>query len=121
MPFGLHGASNRLNGDVRTTYPPASSRIGAAGPNRKHGMHMRDNKEIEEEMALAIEERGPFESMPLLFTITEVAKYLQVSNTTVYRLIKDGALCGVRIGQSLRFTRKNIEDLLECCAVDENL
>ncbi|WP_283171491.1 helix-turn-helix domain-containing protein [Curtanaerobium respiraculi] len=84
---------------------------------------MRDNKEIEEAMAQAIEDRGhgKFECMPPLFTISEVAKYLQVSNTTVYRLIKDGALCGVRIGQSLRFTRKNIEDLLECCAVDENL
>lgn len=71
---------------------------------------MRDNKEIEEAMAQAVKGRGHggTECMPLLFTITEVAKYLQVSNTTVYRLIKDGALCGVRIGQSLRFTRKNI-------------
>lgn len=59
-------------------------------------------------------------AMPPLFTISEVAKYLQVSTTTVYRLIRDGALKGTRIGQSLRFTRKNIEDLLENCAVDEN-
>lgn len=83
---------------------------------------MRDNKEIEEAMAQAVEGRGRggIKCMPPLFTITEVAKYLQVSNTTVYRLIKDGALCGVRIGQSLRFTRKNIEDLLELCAVDAN-
>ena len=83
---------------------------------------MRDNKEIEEAMAQAVEGRGRggIECMPPLFTITEVAKYLQVSNTTVYRLIKDGALCGVRIGQSLRYTRKNVEDLLELCAVDAN-
>jgi excisionase family DNA binding protein len=60
------------------------------------------------------------ETMPPLFTISEVAKYLQVSTTTVYRLIRDGALKGTRIGQSLRFTRKNIEDLLESCAVDKN-
>ena len=58
--------------------------------------------------------------MPPLFTISEVAKYLQVSNTTVYRLIKDGSLNGVRVGQALRFTRQNIEDFLESCAVDGN-
>ena len=61
-----------------------------------------------------------FEAMPPLFTMSEVAEYLQVSTSTVYRLIRDGALKGTRIGQSLRFTRKNIEDLLENCAVDEN-
>lgn len=55
-----------------------------------------------------------------LFTINELAKYLQVSSTTVYRLIEDGALTGTRIGQSLRFTRKNIEDLLDSCAFDED-
>ena len=55
-----------------------------------------------------------------LFTIKDLAAYLQVSTTTVYRLIKDGALTGTRIGQSLRFTRKNVEDLLELCAFDEN-
>lgn len=55
-----------------------------------------------------------------LFTIKDLASYLQVSTTTVYRLIKDGALTGTRIGQSLRFTRKNVEDLLEFCTFDEN-
>lgn len=55
-----------------------------------------------------------------LFTIRDLAGYLQVSTTTVYRLIKDGTLTGTRIGQSLRFTRKNIEDLLELCAFDED-
>ena len=43
-----------------------------------------------------------------------------MSTTTVYRLIKDGALTGTRIGQSLRFTRKNIEDLVELCVVCAN-
>ncbi|WP_283171717.1 helix-turn-helix domain-containing protein [Curtanaerobium respiraculi] len=48
----------------------------------------------------------------------DLAAYLQVSTTTVYRLVKDGALTSTRIRQSLRFTRKNIEDLLEQCTVD---
>lgn len=55
-----------------------------------------------------------------LFTIKDLDTYLQVSTTTVYRLIKDGALTGTRIGQSLRFTRKNIEDLVELCVVCAN-
>lgn len=33
-----------------------------------------------------------------LFTIKDLAACLQVNTTTVYGLIKDGALCGVRIG-----------------------
>jgi hypothetical protein len=38
----------------------------------------------------------------------------------VYRLTKDGALAGTRIGQNLRFTRKNVEDLLGLCAFNED-
>ena len=59
--------------------------------------------------------------MPPLFAISELADYLQVSTATVYRLMRDGVLVGVRIGSSLRFTQKNIEDLLENCAIDAAL
>lgn len=55
-----------------------------------------------------------------LFSIKEVAAYLQVSTSTVYRLIRDGALRGVRVGQSVRFTRGNIQEFLEGCAFDAN-
>jgi excisionase family DNA binding protein len=55
-----------------------------------------------------------------LFSIREVAAYLQVSTSTVYRLMRDGALKGVRVGQSVRFTRGNIQDFLEGCAFDAN-
>lgn len=55
-----------------------------------------------------------------LFAIKDPAAYLQLSTTTVCRLIKDGALTGTRIGQSLRFTRKNVEDLLDSCVFDED-
>lgn len=62
-----------------------------------------------------------FASMPPLFTISEVADYLKVSTATIYRLMHDGTLVGVRVGSSLRFTRKNIEDFLESCAVDADV
>ena len=67
-----------------------------------------------------MEMRAEALGLELLFTIKDLDTYLQVSTTTVYRLIKDGALTGTRIGQSLRFTRKNIEDLVELCVVCAN-
>lgn len=53
-----------------------------------------------------------------LFTITQVARHLRVSSTTVYRLVKDGALPCRRIGQALRFRRSDVETLLETHALD---
>lgn len=83
---------------------------------------MNDNEKAKPDPDEPNEERDGerFDAMPPLFTMSEVAEYLQVSTSTVYRLIRDGALKGVRVGQSLRFTRKNIEDFLDSCAVDEN-
>ena len=68
----------------------------------------------------AMEMRAEALGLEPLFTFKDLATYLQVSTTTVYRLIKDGTLPGTRIGQSLRFTRKNSEDPLEFCVVDAN-
>lgn len=81
---------------------------------------MRNKQEVEAAMAEAIEETGrpAYGDMPPLFTISEIANYLQVSTSTIYRLMNDGCLKGVRIGNTLRFTKKNIEDLLEVCSVD---
>ena len=67
-----------------------------------------------------IAQRSPFQCRPCSQS-SELADYLQVSTATVYRLMRDGVLVGVRIGSSLRFTQKNIEDLLENCAIDADL
>lgn len=53
-----------------------------------------------------------------LFTVAQVARHLRVSSTTVYRLVKDGALPCMRIGHALRFTRSDVETLLETHALD---
>ena len=63
----------------------------------------------------AAEPSGP---MPPLYTVTEVADYLHVSRSTVYRLIEDGSLRGTRIGQALRFTPDNIRELIALGSVD---
>lgn len=63
----------------------------------------------------AAEPSGP---MPPLYTVTEVANYLHVSRSTVYRLIEDGSLRGTRIGQALRFTPDNIRELIALGSID---
>lgn len=46
---------------------------------------------------------------PLLLTAEEAARTLSVSRTTVYTLIKDGALRPVHIGRSCRLSRAELQ------------
>lgn len=48
-----------------------------------------------------------------LFTVGEVAEHMRVSNMTVYRLIKAGAMPAVRVGKSYRIRRRDLESYLE--------
>jgi excisionase family DNA binding protein len=41
-----------------------------------------------------------------LLTVAEVARRLRVSKATVYKLVAEGRLAHVRIGNSIRFTPK---------------
>jgi excisionase family DNA binding protein len=43
------------------------------------------------------------------FTIDELAEYLRVHPTTVYRLLRQGRLPGFRVGGNWRFRRTLIE------------
>lgn len=45
---------------------------------------------------------------PLLLTAEEAAKALSISRTTIYTLIKDGALRPVHIGRSCRLSRAEL-------------
>lgn len=47
-----------------------------------------------------------------LLTAKQVQDYLQVDRTTVYRMLKDGRLTGVKVGQQWRFSRQEVEALL---------
>ena len=42
-------------------------------------------------------------------SISEVAKYLGLPVSTVYRLVKRGAIPGFKVGGQWRFTRENLE------------
>lgn len=47
-----------------------------------------------------------------LLTAKEVQELLKLDRTTVYRMLKDGRLTGVKVGQQWRFARQEIDALL---------
>jgi excisionase family DNA binding protein len=47
-----------------------------------------------------------------LLTTKQVQEFLQIDRTTIYRMLKDGRLTGVKVGQQWRFLRQEIEALL---------
>jgi excisionase family DNA binding protein len=48
-----------------------------------------------------------------LLTVNEVSRLLNVSRWTTYRLVRDGQLRAVRVGQRLRFRMVDIDRYLE--------
>ncbi len=47
-----------------------------------------------------------------LLTTKQVQDHLQVDRTTIYRMLKDGRLQGVKVGQQWRFPRSEVDGLL---------
>ena len=47
-----------------------------------------------------------------LLTTKQVQDLLQIDRTTIYRMLKDGRLSGVKVGSQWRFKRQEIDDLL---------
>jgi len=50
--------------------------------------------------------------MDELLTTKQVQDILQVDRTTIYRMLNDGRLVGIKIGQQWRFSRQEVESLL---------
>jgi excisionase family DNA binding protein len=48
-----------------------------------------------------------------ILTTDEVADYLKLSKITVYKLAKQGAIPGFRVGGSWRFNRSFIENMMK--------
>jgi excisionase family DNA binding protein len=44
-----------------------------------------------------------------ILTITELAAYLRVHPTTIYRLLREGGIPGFRVGNSWRFSQSAVE------------
>lgn len=47
-----------------------------------------------------------------LLTAKQVQELLHVDRTTIYRMLKDGRLTGVKVGQRWRFSEQEVNDLL---------
>ena len=60
-----------------------------------------------------------YDTTPLVFTIAETAAKLRVHRATVYRLVRNGSLRAVKVGQSLRIPARELERLLEQADGDE--
>jgi excisionase family DNA binding protein len=52
-------------------------------------------------------------SMGRFLTVAEVARYLRVSNMTVYRLINAGQLAAVRVGRGYRIRDEDVTRYLQ--------
>ena len=48
-----------------------------------------------------------------ILTIDELAKYLKVGKTTLYRLAQEGKIPGQKVGKHWRFSRESIDRWLE--------
>lgn len=47
-----------------------------------------------------------------VMTVSEVAAYLKIAESTVYRLVKEGRLPGRKVGGAWRFSRQELEKWL---------
>lgn len=47
-----------------------------------------------------------------LLTTKQLQELLQIDRTTVYRMLKDGRLNGIKVGNQWRFSRKEVESLI---------
>ncbi len=48
-----------------------------------------------------------------IMTVAEVAQYLRLGESTVYRLVQEGEIPGVKVGRSWRFKKGLIDVWLE--------
>ncbi len=55
---------------------------------------------------------GVEERRPTIMTLDEVAKYLRVHKSTVYRMAREGAIPSTKVANQWRFKKARIDDWL---------
>jgi excisionase family DNA binding protein len=68
----------------------------------------KEMEQISSKFGAAIEK-----ALTPLYTVSEVTEYLQVSPSTVYRMVQDGRLVGMRLGNTIRFTPDNLAQMIK--------
>ena len=53
---------------------------------------------------------APLPGADRLWTVSEVAQHMRVSNMTVYRLIKSGELRAIRVGKNYRIPSSHLDE-----------
>jgi len=48
-----------------------------------------------------------------IMTISQVAKYLQISEVTTYRLVQEGKIPAFKVGRSWRVKREDLNEFIE--------
>ncbi len=48
-----------------------------------------------------------------IMTISQVAKYLQISEITTYRLVQEGKIPAFKVGRSWRVKREDLNEFIE--------
>lgn len=76
-------------------------------PILKTGFRVRSHRGLEAKMTV------PKSSKNQVLTALELAKYLRIHPTTVYKLAKRGELPAFKVGGDWRFNRTSIEKWLE--------
>ncbi len=50
---------------------------------------------------------------PEIMTISQVAKYLQISEITTYKLVNEGRIPGFKIGRHWRVKKEDLTEVIE--------
>ncbi|WP_209124884.1 helix-turn-helix domain-containing protein [Alkalihalobacillus sp. BA299] len=50
---------------------------------------------------------------PEILTVSQVAKYLQISEMTTYKLVQEGRIPAFKIGRHWRVKKSDLSDLIE--------
>jgi excisionase family DNA binding protein len=50
---------------------------------------------------------------PEIMTVAQVAKYLQISEITTYKLVNEGRIPGFKIGRHWRVKKEDLKEVIE--------
>lgn len=54
-----------------------------------------------------------YDELPVVLSVSDLAKVLQIGRTSAYALVNSGAIHVIRIGKSIRIPRNALLDYLE--------
>ncbi len=61
---------------------------------------------------MADSEKSTVETRPTIMTLEEVAKYLRVHKSTVYRMAREGTIPSTKVANQWRFKKARIDEWL---------